>query len=881
MKYISLAASALLLFSCHLSRTKQDERVEYWFRDSSNLSSETYIESAESTPAKDVETPYQDYKASHEKSWLLKHTDLKVEFMFSNRSMVGTARITLAPFAQPADSLILDAKNMLINRVSIAKPETGVDAALAYTYHDSAHLGILFPEPVPADKEITIQIEYVAFPYESNGNGNLAITDDRGLYFINHDLADPLKPRQIWTQGETESSSHWFPTIDAPNQKMTQRIAMTVPDTMVTLSNGMLVKSEKKPNGFRTDIWEQKLPHAPYLSMMAVGNWSVVKDNWRNKEVNYYVEKKYQPYAKMTFGNTPEMMEFFSNFLGVDFAWDKYSQVVVRDFVSGAMENTSATVHMESLQQTPDEFRDKSMEDYVSHELFHQWFGDLVTAESWANITVNESFATYGEYLWRNYKYGQTSADYILEDFRDNYNWLGFDADKTLVRFNYHKEGEMFDNVSYQKGALILHMLRNFLGDTIFRKGLKKYLTDFRFQSAEAVNLRLCMEAVSGKDLNWFFDQWYLGKGHPEIVLSFSSKIPREPIHLYIQQTQTYRNCFNFPISIKYGYGGKVFSKQVFVKNRTEDVVLDLTENPDWLIFDADNCLLSETRFSTGNAADAASTIRMLEKSWDNAETEGLKYTILTQAARIGRYAIEPAVQEAITPLLHKAMHSNFEFSVKLALEMLNEELTDSASSVFGFSKDSILAVVNRPGLNSVSRSRALVTLYYMKLPETDMLKFTSDSSTMVSERAIYLLDDTGKWQETAKKAIAAENRQDVIVTWARKLIGAGLQNKIQTLETVLTNPASGAEGFQISLRNAWQESNNVEDLSIATWFYNQLNKDTNSVYYKILKYEARRELKVVKAEMKKLAALGETPEKALVEKQQFLEKAAGPIPLD
>lgn len=154
-------------------------------------------------------------------------------------------------------------------------------------------------------------------------------------------------------------------------------------------------------------------PHAPYLFMMSIGEYSIVKDTWKKIPVNYYVEKEYEKDAKAIFGNTPEMIEFYSKTLGVDYVWPKYSQVIVRDYVSGAMENTSATVHGEFLQQHSRDLLDENNEDVISHELFHQWFGDLVTCESWSNLPLNESFATYGEYLWREYKYGRDDADYL------------------------------------------------------------------------------------------------------------------------------------------------------------------------------------------------------------------------------------------------------------------------------------------------------------------------------------------------------------------------------------------------------------------------------------------------------------------------------------
>ncbi len=231
------------------------------------------------------------------------------------------------------------------------------------------------------------------------------------MYFINADGSDKNKPTQIWTQGETEASSCWFPTIDAPNQKTSQEIYITVPNKFVTLSNGKLISQTKNGNN-RTDYWKMDQKHAPYLFFMGVGEYEIIKDSYKNIPVNYYVEKEYAPYAKDIFGLTPEMIGFFSDKLGVEYPWNKYSQIVGRDYVSGAMENTTAVIHGEQAYQKPGQLIDENVqENTIAHELFHHWFGNLVTSESWSNLTLNESFANYSEYLWREHKYGKVDAE--------------------------------------------------------------------------------------------------------------------------------------------------------------------------------------------------------------------------------------------------------------------------------------------------------------------------------------------------------------------------------------------------------------------------------------------------------------------------------------
>ncbi len=452
------------------------------------------------------------FRGEAEKVNDLVHTKLDVKFDFDKAYMYGKAWITLQPHFYPTDSLTLDAKGMDIQEVSLVSGNT--KKPLKYNY-DSLQLHINLGKTFSGGQKYTIYIQYTAKPNEYMATGSTAISDAKGLYFINPKGIVKNKPTQIWTQGETEANSVWMPTIDKPNQKTTEEISITVPSKYVSLSNGLLISQKKNEDGTRTDVWKMDLPHAPYLFFMGVGDFEIIKDTYKGKEVSYYVEKEYAPVARKIFGNTPEMMKFFSGKTGVEYAWPKYAQMVGRDFVSGAMENTTATLHEESAYQDARQLIDEnSWEDVIAHELFHHWFGDLVTAESWSNITVNESFADYSETLWNEYKYGKDAGDRINYNAMQAYLYGAAD-DKQLVRYYYSDKEDVFDVVSYQKGGRILHMLRNYVGDDAFFASLKKYLTDNKFKTGEAHQLRLAFESVTGKDLNWFWNQWYFGKRTP------------------------------------------------------------------------------------------------------------------------------------------------------------------------------------------------------------------------------------------------------------------------------------------------------------------------------------------------------------------------------
>jgi aminopeptidase N len=306
---------------------------------------------------------------------------------------------------------------------------------LKYEYDDQ-NIRIRLDKTYKANENYTIYIDYTAKPDEYQEKYG---TDDflgiKGMYFINPKGEEKDKPTQIWTQGETESNSAWFPTIDKTSQKTTEELTVTIDNKYVTLSNGKLMSQKRNPDGTRTDYWKMDLPHSPYLFFLGVGNYAVVKDSWRGKEVNYYVEPEYGSVAKKIFGNTPEMIEFFSKITGVPFPWVKYSQITGRDYVAGAMENTTATIHQESAQQDARELVDgNNWEGTIAHELFHQWFGDYVTAESWSNLTLNESFADFSQTLWEEYKYGKDAGD--AENYQGMQGYLQSGSEsKDLVRF--------------------------------------------------------------------------------------------------------------------------------------------------------------------------------------------------------------------------------------------------------------------------------------------------------------------------------------------------------------------------------------------------------------------------------------------------------------
>lgn len=545
----------------------------------------------------EIETePPLPYRPSRTQKVDVIHTKLDVKFDWEKQYLYGKAWVTLKPYFYSTDVITLDAKGFDINEVALMT-ETEQRQELRFDYN-GMQVDVFLPETYTLADTLTLFVEYTSKPNELEIDGSSAIVDAKGLYFINPLNKEPNKPQQIWTQGEPESNSAWFPTIDSPNEKTTQEIYITVEDKYVTLSNGTKVYSIQNEDGTRTDYWKQTQPHAPYLFMMAIGEYAVVSDTvYDSLAVDYYVEHPYEPYARDIFGKTPEMIRFFSEQLNFPYAWDKYSQVVVRDYVSGAMENTSAVIFGEFAQRTKRELLDDSPEDVISHELYHHWFGDVTTCESWANLPLNESFATYGEYLWREYAYGREMADIHLDaDLRSYLAEFNNGKAVDMIRYRHDDPGDMFDSHSYAKGGRILHMLRKYVGDEAFFASLNKYLTDNAFKPAEIHHLRLAFEEVTGEDLNWFFNQWFLDNGHPVLEIDYSYSDSLKAQFVTIRQTQDLDEfpVYRLPVAIDLYIDGQRVRHEVTADSLSNTFVFEASSKPQLVNVDAEKMLLCE-----------------------------------------------------------------------------------------------------------------------------------------------------------------------------------------------------------------------------------------------------------------------------------------------
>jgi aminopeptidase N len=756
------------------------------------------------------------YKSEREKMHDLVHTKLKVDFNFGDKTMNGEAWITAKPHFYTTDKITLDANSMIIKEVSLNNKK------LPFNYNDF-DLSIELPKTYQKDEEFTIYIKYTARPEKAKDRITETITDKKGLYFINADGIDKNKPTQIWTQGETQANSIWFPTIDAPNQKTSQEIYITVPNKYKTLSNGTLVNQTNAGNN-RTDYWKFDQKHAPYLVFMAVGEFEIIKDSYKNIPVNYYVEKEYASNAKDIFGLTPEMIGFFSEKLGVEYPWEAYNQIVVRDYVSGAMENTTAVVHGEQAYQKPGQLIDENVqENTIAHEIMHHWFGNLVTLESWSNLTLNESFANYGEYLWQEYKYGKVAKEmhYFeqLEAYKNGQN----DA-KSLVRYQYDDQEELFDLVSYNKGGAILHNLRTYLGDEAFFLGLKQYLTQYKYQDVEVSQLRLVFEELTGKDLNWFFNQWYFGANHPNIEISYDYNTLQKTVTVNIIQLQG--ETFQFPFAIDIFEGTKRTRHNVFVEGNDASFTFPYSKQPNLIQVNADNVLickiyenkiLSDYIFQLKNADNYAhrreALLEVVKKQEDKDTFNAVVAALDDESFKIRQLALQNidlinknTKKDAITKIMKMANNDSKTIVQAEALNTLGK-LTDPE-----------LKPVFAKALESKSYSvlgKALVSMYYIDKPtalkkskelpdevrkilatpltrifieENDETELPFIAKTVVSGMFLTNDDDTKTLYQKAFKQISESNNTEAIQNTVDDMVVKGTEFKGFNFDKVVIN---------------------------------------------------------------------------------------------
>jgi aminopeptidase N len=429
-----------------------------------------------------------------------------------------------------------------------------------------------------------------------------AIHQGQGLYFFKDD-GRPHRPQQVYSGGGTDGNPRWLPTWGGPADKATWELAATVPAGLTVVSNGRRVSERPAPGGMHTVTWRQEKPASTYLISLAVAPFAKISDRWRGIPVEYYVYREDSALARPLFGITPDMMETYSRLTGVPYPWSKYAQVTVADFIGG-MENVSATTLVDWL---PDAraYRDRPWyrQSLIPHELAHQWFGDLVTAEDWGNYWLNEGMAEFmpGQY-WGAKHGAHAEQDYYLAEYQQ---YLGVDARRRMPLATYSS------NNVYPKGALVLEMLKAQLEPGPFWAAIHRYLTRHAYGNATTDDLRQAVLDATGQNLGWFWSQWIYSTGYPQFVVTSAYDSAARALTLTVRQTQVdtatadstgFRFAvplaFRAPIAIRVGTVAGDVVRRVTIDRREQAVRIDSLPGPPTMVaFDDDNAVVKTLEF--------------------------------------------------------------------------------------------------------------------------------------------------------------------------------------------------------------------------------------------------------------------------------------------
>jgi aminopeptidase N len=522
-----------------------------------------------------------DEPYARSKDYDLQHSKVALRFDLEQKKVIGDVTHTLTRLREGVEKVSFDSVGLQIQSVKVNKTEAQFSTT-------DRKLIVNLPKSGKIGEKYEIEIKYEGKPA-------------KGLYFILPDTEYPNRPKQVWTQGESEDTRYYLPTYDYPNDRLTTETILTVPAEWLTVANGKLISTTDAGNGMKTWTWRESQPSSTYLFTVVAGEFVEVKDTWRNTPVTYYAPKDRGDRLAANYGRTPEMIELFSKKLGVDYPWEKYAQSMVDDFVAGGMENSSATTNTASSLRHPKLVAEYPTDEdgLISHELGHQWFGDLLTTKDWGNIWLNEGFATFMETVWTEAHFGKEEADF--DRWQAGRSWFQQRNlyEKPIVRHDFDDSSE-FDGNAYTKGGWALYMLRHQLGEDAFYAGLKHYLEANRGKNVVTADLSKAIEEATHTNVDQFFDQWLYGAGAPKFDVSYAYDAEKKQVALTVKQTQKVEGhvgLFRVPVEVEItnATGPKLYP--VVVSKAEETFTFPSESAPQMVLFDKGGQVLKSIEF--------------------------------------------------------------------------------------------------------------------------------------------------------------------------------------------------------------------------------------------------------------------------------------------
>ncbi len=511
----------------------------------------------------------------------LQHSRISLRFDLEQKKVLGEVTHSIAILRDGTTKIAFDSAGLTIRKVTVNRASAKFETT-------AEKLIIPLAAEAKAGEKFDITIRYEGKPA-------------KGMYFILPDKDYPDRPSQIWTQGESEDTHYYLPTYDYPNDRLTTETILTVPTSWITVSNGKLINVSDAGKGLKTWYWKESVPSSTYLITVVAGEFDEVKETWHGIPVTYYAPKGRGDRLAVNYGRTPAMMELFSKKFGVDYPWEKYAQVMVDDFVAGGMENSSATTNNGTSLVHPKLAPEyvAGQDELISHELGHQWFGDLVTCKDWGDVWLNEGFATFLEAVWTESRYGKDQADY--QRWENAREWLGSHNlwSKPIVRHDFDDSSE-FDENAYDKGGWVLYMLRHQMGEDAFYRGLKHYLEVNRGKNVVTADLAKAIEEATQTNVDQFFSQWLYGAGAPRFELSYVYDGGKHQVMLTVKQTQKVEGrvgLFRVPVEVEIttATGPKLYN--VTASKDKQTFFLPADSAPLMVLFDKGGQVLKSAEF--------------------------------------------------------------------------------------------------------------------------------------------------------------------------------------------------------------------------------------------------------------------------------------------
>jgi aminopeptidase N len=508
------------------------------------------------------------------------HIKLDVTPNFKEHTLSGTATIEFAPISKPLTSLRLDAIDLDVREVRSSHEVRDHS-------NDGKSITIVFKEPIEVGAKAHVLVEYSAEPVQ-------------GFYFRTPDMNLPETDTHCWTQGEPHEARRWFPSFDYPNERSTTEIICHVPEEMTVISNGRLVGEQEEADGMKAVHWRMEKPHVTYLICLVAGHLEKLEAKHRDVPLGFYTQPSRAKYAANAFRDTQDIMAFFEKEIGVPFPWPKYDQVTCADYHWGGMENTTITTLTQRTIMADETENVRTSRSLDAHEMAHQWFGDYVTCKDWSHLWLNEGFATYYALLHERHQAGQDAFNYGLYlDARDDILPNSRDL-RPIVYRGYKDPGEQFDFRNYPKASWVLHMLRNKVGEDLYRQAIHTYLKRHALAEVETEDLREAFEEVTGQTLDQFFDQWVYHGGLPELKVTYRWLAEEKQAHVTVEQTQETSDkvlLFELDTVLRFIADGKTIDEKITINGRRHDFYITLPKEPEIVRFDPDYTILAKVAF--------------------------------------------------------------------------------------------------------------------------------------------------------------------------------------------------------------------------------------------------------------------------------------------